>query len=636
MNYYDILEVAHTASQEVIQNAYKTLAKKYHPDVFQGDKSFAEDQMKRINEAYEVLSDPQKRMEYDRRIKDAPNSNSDNEETAKNNSSNVADTKEPEQPKVKQKRKKPFWALSWIFICFLMFLSIMFEWKWMFWVSLFLGCARFIVNKKEPAYKTRGLVRIISLGTVGFMLFSCYIMLYYEGTSVVQTNESNMTATHDAYNDTNYNSDSFNSSNTATIPQTPGKAENDYIFDSLEITESPDIADTEEKTTDSYINKDIFQKEIQLFNKTPKKYNIVHGTSFSDGITFIKYYEEDDIITAYENHSFIYAAIDTSGNELFRLDDFQETENFPIVQGGIYIRNNSVYNNKGQLIASPQISEYDEIYENHNGYVLVTKYTESYKGAYYSVGVINNKGEWEVPLCEEGEWKSEDYFYTWTNRNTYYGVDYYVSKEEIKTNIVGQNGQDIVSVNDKGDITLILKNHEGLLSILSNTVGNELKIFGDEFLVAAEYTYDSDIYDWVTGPYNVLDFDGNILLDLSEYDIVSEYGCDYYNGYFLFVVENNNGSEYLCLADKNGELVVEPIKVYYPKVNKTYYPLNENGYVFYDADTDSYKHIGYDGNIIEYSNVDDFYGFSDGLALVHNDQTYKYYYINYKGEIIIE
>ena len=84
MNYYDILEVSHNASPEVIQNAYKTLAKKYHPDVYQGDKSFAEEQMKQINEAYEVLSDPQKRMEYDRRIKNNPNSNSDNKETEKN------------------------------------------------------------------------------------------------------------------------------------------------------------------------------------------------------------------------------------------------------------------------------------------------------------------------------------------------------------------------------------------------------------------------------------------------------------------------------------------------------------------------------------------------------------------------
>jgi len=50
MTYYDILEVSESASVEVIDMAYKALAKKYHPDVFNGDKDYAEQQMKIINE----------------------------------------------------------------------------------------------------------------------------------------------------------------------------------------------------------------------------------------------------------------------------------------------------------------------------------------------------------------------------------------------------------------------------------------------------------------------------------------------------------------------------------------------------------------------------------------------------------
>ena len=65
MTYYDILEVSEKASQEVIRMAYKALCKKYHPDVYQGDKSFAEEQMKKINEAYETLSDETKKRQYD-------------------------------------------------------------------------------------------------------------------------------------------------------------------------------------------------------------------------------------------------------------------------------------------------------------------------------------------------------------------------------------------------------------------------------------------------------------------------------------------------------------------------------------------------------------------------------------------
>lgn len=65
MNYYEILEISENASQEVIRMAYKALCKKYHPDVYQGDKSFAEEKMKKINEAYTILSDENKKRQYD-------------------------------------------------------------------------------------------------------------------------------------------------------------------------------------------------------------------------------------------------------------------------------------------------------------------------------------------------------------------------------------------------------------------------------------------------------------------------------------------------------------------------------------------------------------------------------------------
>lgn len=68
-NYYDILEVSPKASKEIIDKAYKTLAKKYHPDANSEDKKeWAEEKFKKINEAYEVISDEEKRAEYDRKL----------------------------------------------------------------------------------------------------------------------------------------------------------------------------------------------------------------------------------------------------------------------------------------------------------------------------------------------------------------------------------------------------------------------------------------------------------------------------------------------------------------------------------------------------------------------------------------
>lgn len=80
MTYYEILEVNEHASKEVIHMAYKALCKKYHPDVFSGDKKFAEEQMKKINAAYDVLSDDVKRKEYDEYLKGQKNNKQDNEQ----------------------------------------------------------------------------------------------------------------------------------------------------------------------------------------------------------------------------------------------------------------------------------------------------------------------------------------------------------------------------------------------------------------------------------------------------------------------------------------------------------------------------------------------------------------------------
>lgn len=63
-NYYDVLGVARDASAAEIKKAFRTLARKYHPDVAK-DKTTAEDKFKELNEANEVLSDPEKRRKYD-------------------------------------------------------------------------------------------------------------------------------------------------------------------------------------------------------------------------------------------------------------------------------------------------------------------------------------------------------------------------------------------------------------------------------------------------------------------------------------------------------------------------------------------------------------------------------------------
>lgn len=91
-DYYKILQVSPDAAPEVIQMAYKALAKKYHPDLNPDNAEQAQEQMKELNEAFEVLSDPEKRARYDAEQKSAESA------SASSTSKTKADTSTQKPP----------------------------------------------------------------------------------------------------------------------------------------------------------------------------------------------------------------------------------------------------------------------------------------------------------------------------------------------------------------------------------------------------------------------------------------------------------------------------------------------------------------------------------------------------------
>lgn len=66
MTHYDLLGVSHSASDKELKVAYLRMAKKFHPDVYNG---INKDHFKRVNEAYSVLKNAQKRAAYDNKSK---------------------------------------------------------------------------------------------------------------------------------------------------------------------------------------------------------------------------------------------------------------------------------------------------------------------------------------------------------------------------------------------------------------------------------------------------------------------------------------------------------------------------------------------------------------------------------------
>jgi DnaJ-class molecular chaperone len=81
MTHYEVLGISASADESEIKSAFRKLAKQYHPDLNQDD-AVAESKFKQINEAYEVLKDPQKRAEYDYRLKSNTGSYSGGQHTS--------------------------------------------------------------------------------------------------------------------------------------------------------------------------------------------------------------------------------------------------------------------------------------------------------------------------------------------------------------------------------------------------------------------------------------------------------------------------------------------------------------------------------------------------------------------------
>lgn len=444
----------------------------------------------------------------------------------------------------------------------------------------------------------------------------------------------------------NYSSDSIsedmNDSNLNT---------NKYNNDNLDDIKTDNSNPNTNKYNDDSLNDIKTNNSDESYNEDIDPHSIYSATEFSDGIAFVK-------ITDSETFSHPIFAINASGEVLFEIVGCENPEDISIFKNGIFAYDNKVYNSNGEIIASPEKMGYDKICEcdidgvkegyemliraecmkplNINGYVIVSKFEETYKDTNTYYGVINNKGEWVVMLSEAGEWINEDTTYAWndgvlsaeTYQSYYMNNDYYTNISQDEIGIVKQSYMlDCFENQNAGaepTYEMILKGF------------NAEYIFEDAFLgwnqneIINENAYDNRS----KYKYGLYDYSGNLLIDLNEYsiNISKERGDPMYKDGYLTYCANNGVSDYLFMINVNtGKTVFEPFKLdswtenfYVTNSGVLVYNFSENHYgTIRGRDFKLYKT---DGTIISYGqDITTINDFHDGIALSYsNNSTLKY------------
>lgn len=478
-NYYLILGVDENVSQEVLEAVYKSFVKKH-------DETGVD--ISEITEAYNVISNPDKRSEYDQKL-------SSNETDAGNDCKTFEnDIVEFDNPDNQAKgAKKGFAAIAIIAIL----------------IIVLVGLISSITESSTPA----------------------------------------------EYND---------------IPS----------------VESETNGESEYYDENENYDKDITPEE-KPESLMKEKYYIEEGTDFSEGVAFIKCIQGDVL------------AINTKGDKLFEIEGCSDLDEISSFENGVFIYNDCMYNGSGEIIASTQKSGFDEVLAVSSNNLVVTKLEESYKGDVKLYGVINTRGEWEVPLSPTGKWSHQ---YNYNSKILYSWNDNVFEWEE---------SFKIADPSDDDD---------------------EYEFYENFYVVSSRWDYEY---------YKVFDTNGKLIIDLYKaYDFLHyiKY-IDYYNGYLVFEADNGTGTDYVYFINSNADFIVEPFKsareVYYN------YDLGENGFLYLNnsGNNYSYSFYEYNGNIIEYTNqFDSIYSFSEGLAIakVDYEMDSEIYYINHKEEIIIE
>lgn len=382
-------------------------------------------------------------------------------------------------------------------------------------------------------------------------------------------------------------------------------------------------------------NKNSSSKKSSASEKK-EEIKIYDGAPFSDGVAVVK------LSKSYYPDPARYGIIDKKGNIVGEFEDLMpivdmhpidiHNENY-VYRNGVMVINDIVYDKTGKVIASPEISGYTRLLTDSRagGNILAIRVQQAYEGDKIEMGVLNNKGEWIIPLSKEHPFLDKlterkpipsDFEVSFVTdkivQKGIFSADYYYNLETFE---VTEDYEHYGTEKHYGEYEVYHCNKSGEISqVLNNTEG---RIFFDDAFLGKK--------DEIVGLY---DYTGKKIIDFSGYDIFdgrdiegglgNVYGCDYADGYLGIFVKNSTGSRYFCLYNNEGELVFDPVLsdyaervVLHPESNL----VDVNG-TFYDFEGNALKPE--EGHVRSYG---------EGLLYVRSEE--GGYYMNSNGKRVI-
>ena len=375
----------------------------------------------------------------------------------------------------------------------------------------------------------------------------------------------------------------------------------------------------ENSTVETY--SDVKDENLNSTEKTDVKYSIYDGTDFSDGVALVEAVDDNGKIFA--------ALIDTTGKIILKIEDCSEIDEISKISHGIFVYDNTIYSIRGEVLASPQKSGYTSVVKSENenicdinkeGYVIVEKLEESYKGDKTLFGIINSNGEYEVALTESGSWSCEKYECKWENGYASIYEHWYIN-EDLPDELHD-------SYYDRTAIVERKTGGEDDKVILWDFYAD---VFFENAFLGTKGIWNESKERYIYQGISLFDYKGNKIMDLSEYitDYDSSFDIAYYNNEnLLLTADNGTGSRYLFLFDKNGTLMFEPIKIEYSD------SVGLHNFGFAISNTNKNDYYDFEGNRINFPKAEPAGNLIDGLMLANHNNGKVY--LNQKGEIVLK